>query len=180
MLKVKEMQKLNLSSKIRIAVHPQKPVRFSEKRLRFYAKYADVVFKTLKKPLFQKFLNWVIKRENIEGNMVKDVQVKVFPFLKENGNALAGRWSSRGKILIYPKRLGFFRKLMRNCKKEKVYFYIKSRAMATLIHELLHIKYLDDEDKVRELTKRYFGIFIQHQNIQNLNTNNILKVLFPN
>jgi len=174
---VNEMQKLKLSSKIRMAVHPQKLVRFSEKRLWFYTKYAAVVFKTLRKPLFQNFLNWVIKRENIEETMVKGVQVMVFPFRKENGKGLAGRCNSKGEILIYPKRLDFFRKMMRNCKKEKVHFYIKSRAMATLIHELLHVKYLGDEEKVRELTRKYLNIFIQHQNTQNSNAH-ILKMLF--
>jgi len=174
------MQKIKLSSKIRMVVHPQKPVRFSEKRLRFYTKYAAVVFKTLRKPLFQKFLNWMVKRENIEKSKVKDVQVRVFPLRKENGKGLAGRCNSKGEIRIYPKRLDFFRKMMRNCKKEKVYFYIKSRAMATLIHELLHTKYLDDEDKVRELTGKYFNIFIKHQSTKNSNAHSILRMLFPN
>jgi hypothetical protein len=175
-----KMQKLKLSSKIRMVANPQKVVKASERRLRFYTKYADFVLKTLKKPLFQKFLNWVIKRENIEGHMVKNIQVRVFPFQKENGKRLAGRWNSKGEILIYPKRLDFFRKMMRNGKKETVYFYIKCRAMATLIHELLHVKYLDDENNVRELTRKYFNIFIQHQNTQNSNASGIQKMLFPN
>jgi len=175
-----KMQKLKLSSKIRMVANPQKVVKASERRLRFYTKYADFVLKTLKKPLFQKFLNWVIKRENIEGHMVKNIQVRVFPFQKENGKRLAGRWNSKGEILIYPKRLDFFRKMMRNGKKETVYFYIKCRAMATLIHELLHVKYLDDENNVRELTRKYFNIFIQRQNTQNSNASGIQKMLFPN
>jgi len=174
-----KMQKLKLSSKIRMVANPQKVVKASERRLRFYTKYADFVLKTLKKPLFQKFLNWVIKRENIEGHMVKNIQVRVFPFQKENGKRLAGRWNSKGEILIYPKRLDFFRKMMRNGKKETVYFYIKCRAMATLIHELLHVKYLDDENNVRELTRKYFNIFIQRQNTQNSNSCSIQKMLFP-
>ena len=175
-----KMQKLKLSSKIRMVANPQKVVKASERRLRFYTKYADFVLKTLKKPLFQKFLNWVIKRENIEGHMVKNIQVRVFPFQKENGKRLAGRWNSKGEILIYPKRLDFFRRMMRNGKKETVYFYIKCRAMATLIHELLHVKYLDDENNVRELTRKYFNIFIQRQNTQNSNASGIQKMLFPN
>ena len=174
-----KMQKLKLSSKIRMVANPQKVVKASERRLRFYTKYADFVLKTLKKPLFQKFLNWVIKRENIEGHMVKNIQVRVFPFQKENGKRLAGRWNSKGEILIYPKRLDFFRRMMRNGKKETVYFYIKCRAMATLIHELLHVKYLDDENNVRELTRKYFNIFIQRQNTQNSNSCSIQKMLFP-
>ena len=174
------MQKSKLSSKIRIAVHPQKMVRLHEKRLRFYRKYAAFVYKTLRKPLFQEFLNWVIKRENIEENMVEDIQVRIFPFRKENGNVLAGRWSNKGKILVYPKSLDFLRKITRGCKKEKVCFYLESRAKATLIHELLHVKYEDNEDKVRELTKKYFSIFIQHQNTENSNVHSVLKTLFPN
>jgi len=169
-----------LSNKIRIATHPQRTVNFSEKRLRFYRRYAVFINQTLKKPLFQKFLNWVIKREKIEENMVEDVQVKIFPFRKENGNTLAGRCSSKGKILIYPKGPGFLRKLMQSCKKEKVGFYIASRAKATLIHELLHLKYEDNEPKVRELTRKYFNIFIRHQKTQNTNVHNVLKMLFPN
>lgn len=175
-----KMQKLKLSSKIRMVANPQKVVKASERRLRFYTKYADFVLKTLEKPLFQKFLNWMIKRENIEGHMVKNIQVRVFPFQKENGKRLAGRWNSKGEILIYPKRLDFFRRMMRNGKKETVYFYIKCRAMATLIHELLHVKYLDDENNVRELTRKYFNIFIQRQNTQNSNSCSIQKMLFPN
>jgi len=60
---VEEMQKLKLTSKIRMVVHPQKLVRFSKKHLWLYTKYAAVVFKTLRKPLFQKFLNWMTKRK---------------------------------------------------------------------------------------------------------------------
>jgi len=146
----------------------------------FYTKYAAVVLKTLKKPLFQKFLNWMMKRENIDETMVKNVQVKVFPFLKKNGRVLAGRCSAKGEIRIFPKRLSFFRKLMRNCRKEKLYYYIKSRAQAALIHELLHLKYLCDEEKVRELTRKYLNAFIQYQNIQKSNEQSILKMLFPN
>jgi len=70
--------------------------------------------------------------------------------------------------------------MMRNGKRETVYFYIKCRAMATLIHELLHVKYLDDENNVRELTRKYFNIFIQRQNTQNSNSCSIQKMLFPN
>ena len=177
---MKKIQEFKLSRKIRIAGHPQKTVKFSEKRLRFYSKYATFVYRTLRKPLFQKFLNWVIKREKIEDNMVEEVQVRVFPFRKENGKALAGRWSNKGKVLIYPKSLDFLRKVMRGCKKKKVCFYIESRAKATLIHELLHAKYEDNEDKVRELTKKYFTMFMRHKKTQNTNAHNVMEMLFPN
>lgn len=167
-----------LLSKMRISVRPKKLVKFSKTRVSFYMKYACVVFNTLRKPLFQTFLHWMLKRENIEEHMVTNVQVMVFPFQKENGKGLAGRCNSKGEILIYPKRLEFCRKLKQKCGKEKVYSYIKNRAKAALIHELLHAKYSTDEEKVRELTKKYFNILTQHRNTQNSSANNILKMLF--
>jgi hypothetical protein len=174
---VKEMQRAKLKDKIITTIHPQKLVSFSG-HLWFYTKYAVIVSETLKKPLVQKFLNWIIKRETIEKNVVKTVKVMVFPYRKKNGKGLAGRYKSKGEIILYPKRLSFFRNKMRKCKKQEVHFYIRSRAMATLIHEFLHAKYLDDEDKVRELTKRYLSIFIRHQYKQNSNANSILETLF--
>lgn len=122
----------------------------------------------------------MVKRENIEKNMVEDVQVRVFPFRKENGKALAGRFSSKGKVLIYPKSLDFLRKAMRGSKKEKFCYYVENRAKATLIHELLHAKYEDDEDKVRELTRKYFNIFVRHQKPQNTTAQSVMEMLFPN
>jgi len=167
-----------MSSNMRITVSPKKIVRFSKTYVSFYTKYSSVVFKTLRKPLFQKFLDWVLKRENIKEHKVTNVQIMVFPFRKENGKGLAGKCNRKGEIFIYPKRLEFCRKLLRNCGKEKVYSFIKNRARATLIHELLHIKYSSDEEKVRKLTRKYFKIFTRHQNTQNSNAHNILKMVF--
>lgn len=150
-----------LSSKMRITVRPRKLGTFPAKHIRFYKKYAAVVFKTLRNPLFLKFLDWLMEIESIEEHMVVDVQVRIFPFRNENGRGLAGKCNGKGEIFIYPKRLGFCRKLTRNCGKEKVFSYIRTRARATLIHELLHVKYLSNEEKVRELTSKYFSIFIQ-------------------
>lgn len=107
-----------------------------------------------------------MKRENIEEHMVTDVRVMVFPFKKENGKGLARKCNSRGEIRIYPKRFEFCRKLIRKSGKEKVYSYIKNRARAALIHELLHVKYSTDEEKVRKLTRKYFSMFAQHRNPQ--------------
>jgi len=172
-------RKSELSGRIRIVDNSQETGGISKKHLHFYMKYASIVAKTLKKPLFQRFVKWVTKRESIE-RANHYVQVMVLPFRKENGKPLAGRWSSKGRILIYPKTLNFIRKMMRNYEKETVYLYLKGRAMATLIHELLHAKYLNDEDKVRELTMKYFRIFFKRDAAKNLNVKGVLKMLFPN
>jgi hypothetical protein len=172
------MTKTKLTSKIRVVSNRKKVEVCPEKRLRFYTNYASAVSETLRKPLFQKFLDWIIKREEIERRYVKDIQVRVFPFQKENGKFLAGRCNDDGVIRIFPKRWSFFQKKLQDHKKEKVRFYLKSRARATLIHELLHVKYEGDESKVRNLTRKYFGIFIRHQNPDIQNVQSIQKVLF--
>jgi hypothetical protein len=163
---------------MRITARPKKRVKFSMNHFRFYMKYAFAVFNTLRKPLFQKFLNWVLRRERIDEHKVKDVQIRVFPLRKENGNGLAGRCNSEGKILLYPKRLEFCREKVQELGRENLDFYIKSRARAALIHELLHIKYVSDEEKVRELTEKYFNIFTKHQHSHNSYAHNITKMLF--
>lgn len=163
---------------MRITDRPKKRVKFSLNHFNFYMKYAFTVFKTLRKPRFQKFLDWVLRGESIDEHKVKDVQIRMFPLRKENGKGLAGRCNSEGKILLFPKRLEFCREKMQELGREDLDFYIKSRARATLIHELLHLKYVSDEEKVRKLTEKYFNIFTKHQHSQNSDAHNITKMLF--
>ena len=173
------MDKPKLSNKIRVVSNRRKRENCPEKQLQFYTDYASAVSDTLKKPLFQKFLRWIMKREKIERIAVTDIQVRVFPFKKENGKTLAGRCNTDdGVILIFPKKRSFFRKKLQNHKKEKIRFYLKNRAMAALIHEILHIKYDDNESKVKYLTRKYFGIFIRHQTPDVHKAHAIQKMLF--
>lgn len=154
--------KLNVSNfaPIRIAGPSQNLInKFSKKYVEFYFQYANVIAETLKRPPFQNFLNWIINEENIDKNRVTDIQVVIFPFKKKEGKGLAGRCSKKGRIKIYPRGIKFLNKLLKKTEEEKLDSYVKARAMSTLIHELLHIKYQDNEEKVKELTKNYFGIF---------------------
>lgn len=167
-----------LSNKIRVVSNPKKVERCPEKGLHFYRKYASVVSETLQKPRFQRFIDWVINKEKIEKSDVKDIQVMVFPFQKENGKSVAGRCSNEGVIMIFPKKRSFLQKKLQENKKERVHFYLKSRAMAALIHEILHVKYESDEGEVRKLTRKYFGIFIRYQNPGAQKLHNIQKMLF--
>lgn len=162
-----------LAGKIRKVVHPQKAAK-SSKNLRFYTKYAAFVLKVLRKPRFQKFLKWIVRKEKIEENMVEEVQVRFFPFQKKNGNGLAGRYKSKGRIFIFPKRFESCQELMQEHGKEKTLSYIENRAQATLIHEFLHAKYAGDEEKVRKLTKKYFNIFSENSE----NADELSQMLF--
>ena len=177
-MKDEKMSQPTLSNKIRVVSNPKKVEVCPEKRLQFYTNYASAVFETLRKPLFQKFLNWIIKREKIEKRAVRDIQIRMFPFQKENGRSLAGRCSDKGVILIFPKRRSFLQRKIQVHKKEKIRFYLKSRARAALIHELLHLKYESNEGKVRQLTKKYFSIFVRHQDVNAERADTIQNILF--
>jgi len=172
------MGKLEFSNKIRVVSSPDKAKSCPNTRLDFYLNYATTVSETLKKPLFQRFVDWVIRKEKIEKNSVKDIQVRVFPFQNENGKSLAGRCKNNGVILIFPRRAGFLLKKMQTISKTRLLVYLKSRAMATLIHELLHIKYMDDEEEVRRRTRNYFNIFAESQQQKIEHIDAVQKMLF--
>jgi len=139
----------------------------------FYGKYAVVVFRCLRKPVFLKFVNWVLKREEIQEEKVKSVQIRMFPSVKNNGNSLIGRCNPQGEVFLYPKRLDVCRKKFQKMNPAGFRKYVEGRARASLIHELLHLKYESDENKVKQLTKKYFAIFHRTQNNQVLQNTKI-------
>ena len=143
----------------------------------FYKGYALFVKKALRKPLFQRFLRWLLKRENIDKRLIKEVQIKVFPFQKKNGNNLAGKWNRGGNIFIFPKSYEFYGKLVAKHGNEVAHSYVKCRARATLIHEILHAKYSSDEQRVRRLTERYFTLYARNPRTDNFGSI-VSKILF--
>jgi hypothetical protein len=153
-----------LSSKIKITVGPGKTEGFSQRHVGFYMNYSSFVFRTLRRPTFQKFLQWMLRRERIEAQMVGAVDVRVFPLRRKNGKGLAGNCdTARGKIRIYPKTIKFCREFTHKFGKSTLLMYAGSRARAALIHELLHLKYATDEKRVRELAKEYFFAFTRNK-----------------
>ena len=117
------------------------------------------MFKSLKKQLFQNFIKWILKRENIKKDKIKNVQIRMFPFVKENGNSLAGKCNGKGEVFLYPKRQKSCKKITQKISSKGFLKYLKGRARATLIHELLHLKYESDEQRVKVLTKKYYSFF---------------------
>ena len=126
----------------------------------FYGKYAVIVFRCLRNPVFFKFVNWVLKREEIDKEKVKIVQIRMFPSVKENGNSLLGKCNPQGEVFLYPKRLDVCKKKFHKMKPEGFRKYVEGRARASLIHELLHLKYEDDENMVKQLTKSVKSLII--------------------
>ena len=168
-----------LSNKMKITGNLEKRENLSQNHVRFYMKYSSFVFRSLKRPSFQKFLYWMLKREKIDDQMVRAVHVKVFPFRRKNGKGLAGNCApAEGKIRIYPKTLKFCRTFTQKFGKHTLLAYAGNRARAALIHELLHLKYVEDEKTVRELAKEYFFVFIQKQSAQNSNKIWVYTLIF--
>jgi hypothetical protein len=167
-----------LLGKIAVDSIVQEVPEVNDGQLRFYRKYAAVTDKTLRRPSFLGFLGWMLREESIEGNMISEVKVMMFPSRNGKGNGLAGKITGKGEIFLYPKRKEFCRRLMRDFERNNVFFFIKARAMATLIHELLHLRYLSDERVVRQKTEEYFQIFIWEKYMRDMETRSILKMLF--
>jgi hypothetical protein len=168
-----------LSSKMRISVDHEKLENFSQNHVKFYLKYSSFVFKALKKPSFQKFLRWMLKKEKIEAQIVSAVQVKVLPFRRKNGNGVAGKCNTaRGRIQIYPKTIKFCQIFKQKFGRNNLLAYAGNRARAALIHELLHLKYAEDEKTVRELAQDYFCTFTQKQCSQSARSLFIYTMIF--
>jgi len=168
-----------LSSKMRINADHEKLENVSQSHIKFYLKYSSFVFRALKKPSFQKFLNWMLKKEKIEAQTVRVVHVKVLPLRRKNGKGIAGKCdTARGRIQIYPKTMKFCQVFKQKFGRNSLLVYAGNRARAALIHELLHLKYSADEKTVRELAQNYFFIFTQKQPAQSSKALSIYKMIF--
>ena len=164
---------------MRISVDAEKLENFSQNHVNFYLKYSSFVFKALKKPSFQKFLRWMLKKEKIEEHSVSAVQVKVLPFRRKNGNGIAGKCNTaKGRIRIYPKTMKFCNIFKQKFGRHNLLAYAGNRARAALIHELLHLKYEGDEKTVRELAEDYFCVFTQKRYIQSTRSLFIYTMIF--
>jgi len=117
-----------LSSKIRISVDHEKLENFSQNQVSFYLKYSSFVFRALRKPSFQKFLNWMLKKETIEDQTVRAVHVKVLP-VRKNGKGIAGNCdTARGRIRIYPKATKFCQTFKQKFGRNTLLVYAGNRA----------------------------------------------------
>jgi hypothetical protein len=153
-------------------------VQTFEKHIGYYQKYAAVTHKILNKRSFRSFVKWMLTKENIQRQKITRVEVMMFPTRNERGNWLVGTISRRGEIHLYPKRKESCLRLMEEFERDKVFFYIKARAMAALIHEVLHLKYADDENTVRQKTEKYLHTFVRHKYAQDKEKYCILNRLF--
>jgi hypothetical protein len=161
----------SLSCKTRITADHKKMESIPQNHVKFYLKYSSFVLRALKKRSFQKFLHWMLQKEKIEEQKVRAVQVKVLPIRKDNGKGLAGKCdTAQGRIRIYPKTMKFCKIFKQKFGLNTLLIYAGNRARVALMHELLHLKYKEDEKTVRDLAKEYFFNFTEKHTAQNSKT----------
>jgi hypothetical protein len=142
-----------------------------------YERFAHLATQALKDPTYQRFLRRVIAREQMAETKIAHIQVKTFPHVKSNGRRLVGRSNGDGEIALYPQGLRRIRTMRRRWGVEASRLYVKSRARAALLHELLHLKYRDREQKVRVLTRRYYRAY--RQRTPRAHDAVVVETLFP-
>ncbi|MBT0159915.1 hypothetical protein G4O51_08015 [Candidatus Bathyarchaeota archaeon A05DMB-2] len=121
----------------------------------------------------------MLKKETIKERAVSAVHIKVLPLRRKNGRGIAGKCNTtRGRIHIYPKTTKFCRIFTRKFGRNTLLAYVGNRARAALIHELLHLKYIEDEKTVMELAKEYFYIFTREHFTQSAYSLVICTMIF--
>lgn len=125
----------------------------------FYRKYSEYTLKSINKNKFQRFINYILKKEAIPESKISKINIRVFPFRNQKGQWVIGKCNQNGEIKIFPKSRNLCLEIASKFGKKTLLSYIKNRGMAAIIHELLHIKYEKNEQEVRKLTKKYFRKF---------------------
>lgn len=151
------MSKQNCVLSRKISIAPESSNRDLSTDKNFYIKYSRFTLKALSKTAFQEFLSDMLNFENISPENIDDVRIEIFPSPRKNGLTIAGRCNTaKGRIRIYPKPIRFCNAFRKEYGRYTLFEYAGNRARASLIHELLHLKYRSDEDHVRKLTKKYY------------------------
>ncbi len=171
-------KKNSISGKIKISQSTEKELSF--KNNKFYSKYSRFIFKALGRYRFQEFLNSMLKLEDIDEKQVDSIKIALYPVHKRRGFGIAGTCNPfTGKIWIYPKTEKFCDAFSEKYGRDLLVMYAGNRARASLIHELLHLKYTSDEDTVRVLTRTYFSEYIRENDGQS-GSLSVYNLIFKN
>lgn len=167
-----------LASKITIANVEDKDLILSVNSS-FYLKYSRFTLKALNKSAFQEFLFDILKFERIPQKSIGGISIEILPAPRKNGLTIAGKCNTiNGKISIYPKPLKFCDAFRKEYGQYLLVEYAGNRARASLIHELLHLKFGGDEVGVRKLTKQYYSQLIRNEYANSSKALHICKLIF--
>jgi hypothetical protein len=170
-------QNYQLNNKIKIG--PESDKTDYPKHCGFYTNYSRFILKALKKSSFQEFLCSMLLAENIEEKNVNTVDIKILPAHRKNGFNIVGKCNTfKGRIRIYPKTFNYCYAFRKKYGKDYFFVFVGNRARAALIHELLHLKYISDEEKVQELTGIYFSAYLKKRFNKNSNLVSLNELIF--
>ena len=145
--------------RVRVANVPDDMLNgLSRKKRLYYKKQALKVAGILNHEIMQSLLEELIESENIDPDNIRDIRVMVLPSIKdrEYGDHLYGLYDPEvGQISIYP---AVNYKGSKFLTDPMVSFQFIRESFDTLVHEVLHSKYLQ-ESTVRRLTQKYLKRF---------------------
>jgi len=152
---------------------------FSESQRKFYSDYSEYVYSQLSRDDVQQFIHKVVTEEDIDLFKVEEIRIMRFPFGTsgaelehakrkkidiEHGTYFGHCILALKRIDIYPPK--FNSDLTKNTaakqfwdEEEMRYYFFCYEPVKTLLHELLHIKYKEDENTVKRLSKKYMIYF---------------------
>jgi hypothetical protein len=131
------------------------------------------MYSELSREVVQKYIEYIINKESIDTSKITEIRIMRFPFgysTAETSNSertqrppgiIFGHYvSTLGIIDIYPpefpqdSQISWLKE-----HKEAGYYFTLFEPLRTYIHELLHVKYLGDENTVDRLTDKYMRRF---------------------
>ncbi|MDA4128105.1 MAG: hypothetical protein OK422_01360 [Thaumarchaeota archaeon] len=144
--------------------------RYTKKKQAFLVGCADWTVSVLNKADVQEFVELMLIKEGIPPDAVRDVRVMVLPPQYRVRGILHGTLHLEAKQVslypVLPQYGGFSRAPNRDLRMWEGEISDPSTkaelthvSIETLFHELLHLKYPNDEQRVRKLASIYYGDF---------------------
>ena len=140
-----------MSIHIRIANPPKEfTEKFPTEVKEFYYKYSKKVYSIVISDEIKNFIEEMLKIENIDINKIIDARIMIFPCYRSSDSTYGLVDNDSGQISIYPIFSYQNEKVIPSClidfTNENLNFIIITQVVHTLIHEILHLKYLDEDD----------------------------------
>ena len=148
-------------------------LKFPQNITKFYYDYSELVYSELSREVVQSYIEYITNKESIDTSRITEIRIMRFPFgystaetsyverTQRPPGIIFGHYvSTLGIIDIYPpefpqdSQISWLKE-----HKEAGYYFILFEPLRTYIHELLHVKYLGDEDAVDRLTVKYMRHF---------------------
>ena len=148
-------------------------LNFPQNMIEFYYDYSELVYSELSREVVQNYIEYIRNKESIDTSKIMEIRIMRFPFgystaemsynerTQRPPGIIFGHYVSKlGIIDIYPQefpqdsQVSWLKE-----HKEACYYFTLFEPLRTYIHELLHVKYLCDEDAVDRLTDKYVRRF---------------------